>query len=67
MNPEHLKTYLQGRDAFRAGDTDEALKLIANSLGTDQPTDIMRDALPELANLNDAALVILLHRSKDGK
>lgn len=63
MNTEPLKTYLLGRDAYREGKKEEALKLIAQSMGADQPTPMMKSALGELCDLNDAALTILLHEA----
>lgn len=62
-----LKEYLQARDQYRAGDKKKALKLLANSLGASEPTDIMTDATEELLNGNDAALTIVIHRAKDAE
>lgn len=60
-----LKEYLQARDQYQSGDKKEALKLLANSLGASEPTDIMAEATEELLDGNDAALTLIIHRAKE--
>jgi len=64
MNVEPLEQYLEAVDAYKAGDKEKALGLLGRSLGTNHPTTMMRDALPELTRANRAVLAIILHRSK---
>ncbi len=65
MNTEPLKEYLKARDALKEGNKEEALNMLAASLGTDKPTDIMVSSCNLLLDLNDAALTIILDRSKE--
>ena len=59
-----LKLYLEGRDAFRAGDKEKALNLISESIGTKSPTPYMKSNLEKLAEPNDAVLTLIIHESK---
>ena len=63
-NTEPLRLYLEGIDAYKAGDKEAALKLIAESVGVAEPTQIMREALPALARPNQAILALILHESE---
>ena len=64
MNTEPLKEYLKGRDALKEGKKEKAVDLLASSLGCEKPTGIMKSSCEKLLNLNDAALTIILDRSK---
>ncbi len=64
VNTGPLKQYLEAVDAYKAGDKEKSLVLLAESLGTDSPTAIMKDALAELTQANQAVLTIILQRSK---
>ena len=66
MNTESLKQYLQARDALKEGKEAEALNLLAASLGTDKPTEMMKSSYGKLLELNDAALQIIIDRSTKG-
>lgn len=64
MNTEPLRNYIKGVEAYKAGNKEGALKLIASSMGTDKPTGIMEDALDSLVDAHDVALTLILHESQ---
>jgi len=64
VNIEPLRKYLEGVDAYKSGDKDLALQLLASSIGASEPTDIMRDSLDNLISPNDATLTLILHECK---
>jgi hypothetical protein len=59
---EPLKDYIKARDLHKEGKRDEALRLMASSMGVDQPTPIMEASLDSLLDCNDAVLTIILNR-----
>lgn len=63
-NVESLEQYLRGVEAYKEGREEDALKLIAQSVGADEPTSMMRDSLKELTDLNIAMLALILNRSR---
>ena len=65
MNTEPLKQYLKGREALKEGNKEEALNLLASSLGFEKPTNIMQDSYTKLFDLDDVALAVILARSKE--
>ena len=64
VNTEPLKKYIESRDALKAGDTETALSLLAESIGVKEPTPYMKSALKDLAEPNQAILTLILHNSK---
>jgi len=64
MDTEPLKQYIEAIEAYKNGKKEEALKLIADSIGADEPTAIMKDSLDSLVNINPVILKLILHRSK---
>ncbi len=59
-----LKQYLEGREALKAGDEKAALKLLANSVGAEEPTPYMKDNLAQLIEPNVPVLTLILEESK---
>ncbi len=64
VNTEPLKKYMESRDALKAGDKQKALSLLAESMGSEEPTEYMKSELEHLAEPNIATLTIILHESK---
>ena len=64
VNTEPLKKYIESRDAQKAGNSETALSLLAESLGAEKPTPYMESALEELTEPNQAILTLILHESK---
>lgn len=64
MNTEPLRNYIKGIEAYKAGNKENALNLIASSVGTDKPTGIMKASLDKLIDSNDAILTLILHEIK---
>jgi len=62
-----LKDYLSARELYGAGQKKEALELLAKSLGSTAPTDIMESDLEELLNGNEAALTLVIHETRNSK
>lgn len=65
MNTQPISEYLQAAIAYKEGNKEEALELLASSLGVEEPTQIMRENLDKFIDMNQAALVIILHRSQE--
>lgn len=65
MNTEPLKQYLKARDALKEGDKEAAVNMLASSLGTEKATAMMKSSCALLLDLHDAALTIILDRSKE--
>ena len=63
-NTEPLKKYIAARDAMRDGDRDEAVQLLAESVGVEAPTPIMEDSAEALLDSNDAALVLVMAETR---
>ena len=63
MNTVPLATFLEARDAYKAGDKELALKLLAESVGASEPTQIMKDSLGALVDANPAILTLILDQS----
>ena len=66
MDTKPLRDYLEGVEAYKAGNKDEALNLIAHSVGAEKPTGIMEASLDKLVKPNEAVLGLILHESKKG-
>ena len=64
MNTKPLRDYLEGVEAFNAGDKDTALKSIASSVGMGEPTEIMKASIDKLVKPNEALMTLILHESK---
>lgn len=67
VNTEPLEKYIKSRDAMKAGDSERALTLLAESLGAETPNPYMESALKELTEPNPAILTIILHESKGAR
>ncbi len=67
MNTKPLKDYIRAREAHKEGNDKEALALLSSSLGAEKPTQMMKSALKELVEFNDAALTIVLANSNERK
>lgn len=65
MNTEPISDYIEAALAYKDGDKDEALRLLASSMGVNEPTQIMRENLDKLIDTNMAAMAIILHRTKE--
>ena len=65
MNTEPLKKYIAGRDALKEGKKAEALSLLASSLSSTEPTEMMKSSFDKLLDLHDVALTIIVHRTKE--
>lgn len=65
VNIEPLKQYLEGLEAYRQGNNELALELIAKSIGAQEATPLMKEALAQIAKPNQAILALILHRSKE--
>ena len=64
VDTEPLKKYIESRDALKAGDKQKALTLLAESMGSEQPTEYMKSELANLVEPNIATLTLILHESK---
>ena len=62
MSVTPLKEYLEAVENYWNGDREQALDKLANALGADQPTNVMKNSLDKLLQpglANDAILKIL--------
>ena len=55
-----LKDYIKAIEANKAGNREEALKLLASSIGLEKPTTIMKDNLDNMLDSNDAVLTLII-------
>ena len=65
MNTEPLAQYIKSIEAYKKGNEEEALQLLAESVGADKPTSEMKQALAEMSDLNVAVLTLVIHRTKE--
>ena len=63
MNTEPLKKYIKAIKAQESGNSEEAAQLLAESVGADRPTLIMKNSLGNMLDANDAVLTLILHES----
>lgn len=66
MNTEPFENYFKSIDAYREGKTEQAEKLLADSLGLLQLTDYLKSSLPVLLNkekVNPVILGLLIHET----
>ena len=61
MNTEPLSDYIQGIKELEKGNRDDALRLMAKSIGTKEPSQYMQDNLDKLAESNPAMLRLILN------
>lgn len=61
-----LKDYIRAIDEHRQGNDEEALKLLAQSVGLEEPTQIMKQNLSRMLDSNDAVLTLILKEVEDG-
>ena len=67
MNTEPLAQYIKSIEAYKNGNDEEALQLLAKSIGADTHTPMMKQALGEMSNLNVAILALVISRTKGDK
>ena len=61
-----LKDYIKAIEANKQGNTEEALKLLTDSIGLKEPTKIMKENLAQMLDSNDAILTLILKEIEDG-
>ena len=61
-----LKDYIRAIDEHRQGNDEEALHLLAQSVGLEEPTKIMKQNLSRMLDSNDAVLTLILKEVEDG-
>ena len=66
MNTEPMAEYLRAIEAFKGGHSGKALELLTNSIGATEPTEYMKDYLPQLTEPNAAILTLLVDQIRGG-
>jgi hypothetical protein len=60
---EPIKLYIEAKEAYDRGDREAAVQLLAQSLGADEPSDVLRNSIGKLLSrdtlANDAILQII--------
>lgn len=59
MNTEPVKKYIKALEAYENGKDEEAGQLLAEAVGLEEPTPIMKDSLKSLANKDDPNIAIV--------
>ena len=61
-----LSDFVASQEAYKKGNKDEALSLLAKSVGAQAPTPMMRDNLSKLLGSGEPADVVLTLLMKEG-
>ncbi|MCK9600853.1 MAG: hypothetical protein M0R06_17560 [Sphaerochaeta sp.] len=64
MSIESVQDYIAAKEALRAGDREEATRLLVKSMGAEAPTQIIERNLETLLGSHEVALTLVLNKKE---